>query len=133
MIVFISIEYFPAGGRNIGDYGKPKVYTTLSSLSSSSYYYHHKNKKHKKLSTQQQILSPLKYNTGNDNFDINDYDDIAKIDDANDIYITDIADDNDINNNNTKRLRSPIRRRWDPHFHVSYLSSSIIIIINIIL
>jgi len=25
MIVLFSIEYFPAGGRNTGDYGKPKV------------------------------------------------------------------------------------------------------------
>ena len=95
------------------------------------HYYHHytiiiiinlftikKNKKQKKASAQQQILSPLKYNTINENFNIDDYDDVAKIDNANDII-----DNND--NDNNKRLHSPIRPRWDPHFHVlaSFLSS----------
>ena len=75
-----------------------------------------KNKKQKKASAQQQILSPLKYNTINENFNIDDYDDVAKIDNANDIID---------NNDNNKRLHSPIRPRWDPHFHVlaSFLSS----------
>ena len=56
---------------------------------------------------------------------MDDYDDVAKIDNANDI-IDNNNDNNSDNDNNNKRLHSPIRRRWDPHFHVlaSFLSSS---------
>jgi len=93
------IEYHPASGRNKGDYGKPK-----------------KGKRNK--SSHQQMLSPLKYNINSDNFNINDYDDIAKIDNINELYISNNEISIDDNDDKNKRLCSPIRPRWDPNFHV---------------
>ena len=93
------IEYAPASGRNKGDYGKSK-----------------KIKRNK--SAHQQNLSPLKYDINSNNFNINDYDDIAKIDNINDLYTTN--NEVNIDNDKNKRLCSPIRPRWDPNFHVIF-------------